>query len=454
MSGSVVFYRFKAQKEPSTVQFEGTGISVWDLKKEILAENKLGKGADFDFAIYNSDTNEEYSDDKAIVPRSTSVIARRLPPSRPGRGNAQNYMASTLSAPGPSGTGPNAGRKGNMTQRFDVRNDAPPKASTPTPQPIIEATASTDADEASKIAAMFANTDEQWKTTQEKMSTATYYGFRGPRTGAPGGSKPPQHAAPDKPVPAGYVCYRCGQPGHWIQDCPTNSDPDYRNKPRIKRTTGIPKSFLQTVEGPAPDGENQAGLMVTADGNFVIARPDAASWEKHRAVTANLTSNDIQNAPPTDPDLTCPLCNRLLRDAVKTPCCSTSYCEECIHNYLSENDFVCPECESKVKSLKNLVKDEDRRERAKKYLEDTLQASKAAGEAEKAEKEKAEKADGKSDKGDDDVADATSKKTNPDEQKLPIIRTESLGPAEEGELAGDEAVSRFIASPFTYAKMS
>lgn len=63
--------------------------------------------------------------------------------------------------------------------------------------------------------------------------------------------------------------------GHWIQDCPTNSDPDYRNKPRIKRTTGIPKSFLQTVEGPAADGENQAGLMVTADGNFVIARPDA-----------------------------------------------------------------------------------------------------------------------------------------------------------------------------------
>lgn len=44
-------------------------------------------------------------------------------------------------------------------------------AKTPTPQPVIEATASTGADEASKIAAMFANTDEQWKTTQEKMST-------------------------------------------------------------------------------------------------------------------------------------------------------------------------------------------------------------------------------------------------------------------------------------------
>lgn len=126
---------------------------------------------------------------------------------------------------------------------------------------------------------------------------ATYYGFRKPGGGgAPGGARPPQHAAPDKPVPPGYVCYRCGQSGesssrgkisirdvsdcyspagHWIQDCPTNSDPDYRNKPRIKRTTGIPKSFLQTVEAPTQDGENQAGLMVTADGNFVIARPDA-----------------------------------------------------------------------------------------------------------------------------------------------------------------------------------
>ena len=66
MSGSVVFYRFKAQKDPSTIHFEGTGISVWDLKKDILAENKLGKGADFDFAIYNADTND--GEGRGILP--------------------------------------------------------------------------------------------------------------------------------------------------------------------------------------------------------------------------------------------------------------------------------------------------------------------------------------------------------------------------------------------------
>lgn len=181
---------------------------------------------------------------------------------------------------------------------------------------------------------------------------------------------------------------------------------------------------------------------------------NSASWEKHRAVTANLTSNDIQNAPPTDPDLTCPLCNRLLRDAVKTPCCSTSYCEECIHNYLSENDFVCPECESKIKSLKNLVKDEDRRERAKKYLEDTLKASKALGEAEKAEKEQAQ---GKTGNGNGQENSATSddnkeKQNSPDKPKPPVIKKEDLGPAEEGELAGDEEVS--IQSNRRYPKLS
>jgi len=53
-----VFYRFKSQREPSRIAFDGTGISVWDLKKEIIAENKMGKGADFDFAIYNADTEE------------------------------------------------------------------------------------------------------------------------------------------------------------------------------------------------------------------------------------------------------------------------------------------------------------------------------------------------------------------------------------------------------------
>jgi protein MPE1 len=55
---SVVFYKFSAQKEFSTISFDGTGISVFDLKRQIIENAKLGKGSDFDFAIYNAESQE------------------------------------------------------------------------------------------------------------------------------------------------------------------------------------------------------------------------------------------------------------------------------------------------------------------------------------------------------------------------------------------------------------
>ena len=61
--------------------------------------------------------------------------------------------------------------------------------------------------------------------------------------------------------------------GHWIQDCPTNSDREFDNKPRIKRTTGIPRSFLKAVESPSAGPP--AGVMVTPEGGYVVAQPDA-----------------------------------------------------------------------------------------------------------------------------------------------------------------------------------
>lgn len=78
---SFVFYKFKSQKEASRISFDGTSISVWDLKKEIIQENKMGKGADFDFAIYNADTEEGllilyYCSIQSLIPYNR--IYRRL----------------------------------------------------------------------------------------------------------------------------------------------------------------------------------------------------------------------------------------------------------------------------------------------------------------------------------------------------------------------------------------
>ena len=55
---SSVFFRFKSQKEPSRVAFDGTGISVFELKKEIITMSRLGDGTDFELVISSEDTNE------------------------------------------------------------------------------------------------------------------------------------------------------------------------------------------------------------------------------------------------------------------------------------------------------------------------------------------------------------------------------------------------------------
>lgn len=55
---SSVFFKFKSQKEPSRVSFDGTGISVFELKREIISKSRLGDGTDFELAIFNEDTGE------------------------------------------------------------------------------------------------------------------------------------------------------------------------------------------------------------------------------------------------------------------------------------------------------------------------------------------------------------------------------------------------------------
>jgi len=62
--------------------------------------------------------------------------------------------------------------------------------------------------------------------------------------------------------------------GHWIQDCPTNNDRDFDHRPRIKRTTGIPRSMLKAVDNPNASGELGQGVMVTPEGGYVVAKPD------------------------------------------------------------------------------------------------------------------------------------------------------------------------------------
>lgn len=55
---SSVFFKFKSSKEPQRITFDGTGISVFELKREIIVASGLGDGTEFDLSIYSEDSNE------------------------------------------------------------------------------------------------------------------------------------------------------------------------------------------------------------------------------------------------------------------------------------------------------------------------------------------------------------------------------------------------------------
>ena len=56
---SSVFWKFKSQKDESRVTFDGTTISVFDLKKEIiLANNLVSSASDFDLLILDPSTEQ------------------------------------------------------------------------------------------------------------------------------------------------------------------------------------------------------------------------------------------------------------------------------------------------------------------------------------------------------------------------------------------------------------
>ncbi|KAI0813230.1 DWNN domain-containing protein [Xylaria sp. FL0064] len=352
---SSVFFKFKSQKEPTRVEFDGTGISVFELKRDIILKSGLGDGTDFDLAIYTDDGSEEYDDDTTIIPRSTTVVARRLPPQKPGAGRAARYV---------SGKMPSSAKNSS-------RKEAVTKPTKPATTGITQM--NTAMTEEEKMMAMFQAESEQWTAQQEEMSqkTAVY---------KPGSKKPAN--VPDHEPPNGYICYRCGQKGHWIQLCPTNDNPEFDNRPRVKRTTGIPRSFLKTVDKSAlqqtgADGEEvkpPSGLMVNADGEFVIAEPDKASWEQFQAKTkssvAAQKAASAEDKELEEKGLLCSIDNRMFIDPMKTPCCEKTYCNDCITNALIESDFICPGCQTDGVLIDDLKPDDEASTKTREYLKE------------------------------------------------------------------------------------
>ncbi|MCJ1413816.1 hypothetical protein MMC32_000141 [Xylographa parallela] len=367
---SSVFFRFKSQKEPTRVTFDGTGISVFELKREIITTSHLGDGTDFELVLSSDENNEVYDDDTTIIPRSTTVVAKRLPASKPGRGGAQRYVSGKMPV-----NAKNTHRSETTVLRTNGRVQA-------TQAYNKSSNVSELGTEEEREAAVLQIGKDQWEQQQQEMASATRVATHhgGPMKGKP-------INIPDHPPPPGYLCYRCQEKGHWIQQCPTNDDPTFDNKPRIKRTTGIPRSFLKVIgkptslmnDGTTDDTKQPSGVMVNADGDWVIAEPDKVAWEQYQAKTkqsaaaqekATRGSKELQ-----DRGLECTIDKRLFVDPTKTPCCQTTYCNECITNALLDDDLQCPGCGKEGILIDDLVPNIEMVAKIRKYEEEKAGAA-------------------------------------------------------------------------------
>ncbi|XP_024539207.1 E3 ubiquitin ligase PQT3-like isoform X1 [Selaginella moellendorffii] len=323
-----VYYKFKSAKDYSAVPVEGPFLSILQLKERIVDKMRLERPPDFDLLISNSQTNEEYADEGFLVPKNTSVLVRRVP-------GTFRVRVPVITEPKPEPKvveellskveNPVKTTTSDWSDDFgvDLYEDPQTSKAQQVPQATVPvADAAAKAEEEAKIKAFCDASASEW----QRQTQQAFVGGRGRGGGGRGMGRGTGFMR--KTPPDGYVCHRCNEPGHYIQHCPTNKDPSYNIK-RVKLPTGIPRTMLVA---------NPDGSYAMPNGEIAVLRPNEELFEKE---VVSLTSNKVVNEVP--PELRCPLCKDVLKDAVLTSkCCFKSYCDRCIRNeIISKGKCVC-----------------------------------------------------------------------------------------------------------------
>ncbi|KAL5287516.1 RBBP6 family protein [Megaselia abdita] len=269
-----VHYKFKSALDFDTITFDGLHISVSDLKKEIIHHKRLGKVIDYDLQITNAQTKEEYADNATLIPKNTSLIIARVPLAhQPKKG-------------------------------WDPQADKPQ---------IVKPIAKPNPD--TLDLSQMNGTEEDKINAMMQQSTMDY---------DPKGYQKLRGQSQTGEVPPNYRCYKCHKPGHWIKNCPLNALKD--SMPEIKRTAGIPRSFI--------DKDDKTDM----------------TEEDQKAFVAPEQKSEIPE------DLICSICKDIFTDAVMIPCCGSSFCDECVRTALLESeDNECPDCKEKSCSPASLI---------------------------------------------------------------------------------------------------
>ncbi|XP_068271210.1 E3 ubiquitin-protein ligase RBBP6-like [Nyctibius grandis] len=147
---------------------------------------------------------------------------------------------------------------------------------------------------------------------------------------------------PSGPPPPSYTCFPRGKPGHYRKNCPANRVKNFEPVPRVKKSTGIPKSFLMEVKDP-----KTKGAMLTNTGKYVIPIINAEAYARGKKEKPHFLPEEPPSSSddPIPDELLCLICKEIMTDAAVIPCCGNSYCDECIRTALLESEeHTCPTC--------------------------------------------------------------------------------------------------------------
>ncbi|KAK3153776.1 hypothetical protein QOZ80_2BG0180990 [Eleusine coracana subsp. coracana] len=329
-----VYYKFKSARDFDSIPIEGQFISVANLKERIFESKHLGRGTDFDLMISNAQTDEEYADEGTMIPKNTSVLIRRIPgrPRRPivtepEETKVMEYRVEEVIPAASTFHGDSSMKYPDESEWDDeFGNDLYVSDSVPS-QPAslaVDVDSENKVDEDSKIKALIDTAALDYSQIPDGYGGGRGYGrgMGGRMMAGRGFGRGLERKTP----PPGYVCHRCKVPGHFIQHCPTNGDARFDVK-RMKPPTGIPKSMLMQT----PDGS-----YALPSGAGAVLKPNEAAFEKE--IEGLPTTRSVGELPP---ELRCPLCKEVMKDAVLTSkCCFRSFCDKCIRDYII-NKSMC-----------------------------------------------------------------------------------------------------------------
>jgi len=305
-----VRYKFKNDKNDSTLLIDGFHISVRDLKRGIVEAKKLGRVTDFDLIVKESNTEEIYDNDEDQIPKNSSVVVFRKPLEK--------------------------NQKKVWYEEEKVLNNS---AGTDSTKALFKSSmTSKDMSEDDKINQMMSDSGDYYNQKNwVRLHGRTAYA----------GQK----------VPPNYKCNRCNQSGHFIYDCPQGK---YNKHTEIKRTTGIPRTFLQSATAETPGAKiNPQGLYMVnqrEQAAYSETKVDRPIWDKEDQ--GPLTREAVEKTMAVPDDLQCPVCRELIKDAVLCPESACEMCDECARESLIREENTnseCPVCQSPNISPDDLI---------------------------------------------------------------------------------------------------